>query len=203
MKERLLFLAKLILVSSISFYLWKSFAAKPYILFLNRSIYFIRPFFINNDASLRVLNKIPYFYLVFLSLTLATPHTPLLRRVKLILAGTLVFFAFDFLTVFSGLTSVAGSPKYLYLSALYHTIPPILAVALWIVPNLNEVGNLFEKKVSIPKPSLNHKHIRICPICKKERAGMIDHIRSAHGEKSLRSWKVERFLARQGLSKAL
>jgi len=193
MKERLLFLAKLVVISAVGFYLWKNFASQPYTLFLNRSISFVRPFFINSNANLRILNKVPYFYLVFLSMVLATPHTPILRRIKLLLTGTLVFFAFDFFAVFFGITLIVNQSNYSYLSATYHTLLPILAIALWIVPNLSQIGRLFEKPALVPQVSPRN---RICPVCKKEKTGLLDHIRSSHSEKSLRSWKVKRFLAK-------
>lgn len=197
MKEKLLFLTKLVLISAISFYLWKTFAAGPYTHFLRRSISLIRPLLLKSNADLKILNKVPYFYLVFLSLVLAMPSTQLWKRIRFLLGGTFIFFGLDFATVFFGITSLLQRSEYLYLSALYHTLLTILPVSLWIVPNLSQVGNFFEKLIpEATQTWLNRKSSHVCPICKKEKAGLVDHIRSVHGQRSLKSWRVRRYLAR-------
>lgn len=195
MKERLLFLLKLLLFSAASFALWILVFARPYTLFLERSIGFLYPFVFNREASLKILSKVPYYYLVFLSLTLATPYTTVKRKIKLLLVGTLIFFSFDFLTTMLGITTRLAMRATIFdsaLRALYYTFVYVLPISLWLVPNFNEMGRLFEVKADSGRESKFR-----CPICGKVKTGLVQHIRSAHGEKSLKSWRVKRFLAKQ------
>ncbi len=190
MKAKLLFLAKVLFFSIILFALWESTVAKWYFLSFNYVLPFLSQLFFGEQRQLIVSTHFFPYIIAFIALVLSTPKVRLIRRITIILAGTTIFLIFGYLTVVSGITANAASRPG-PLRTLYETTPLFLPFLFWIIFTHREVSDLF----GIGTITSKIRGDRLCPICGKERAGMVDHIKASHGEKSLKTRKVKRFLS--------
>jgi hypothetical protein len=196
MKAKLLFLVKLFIFSFALFVFWK--APPPlglgrwYNLFLKSAVAYVRFIFSAQEKTMAVMDKGPYYLIPFISLVLSTPKATFIRKIKLITIGITAFFAFDFLTTVSGFTS--SIQPLTALNALYRTTLLVLPIFLWLIPLYQELEDLWKPALETGRESRDHH----CPICGKEKAGLLEHIKSVHGEKALKGWRVRRYLAHTG-----
>jgi len=205
MRKKLLFLSKLLLFSIAVFVLWQNIFLRLYCTSAKHSVDLLYRFLLDVPHGPKVLESTSYYLIPFLSLVLAKSGMSYLRKAKAVAVGLAAFFAFDFALALLGFSTLIVEPPKTemastlapILQVLYVTIELALPLLLWFALVNRDYRNPlgFETPVQAPKVS------RRCPICRKEKAGLIDHIRSAHGEKSLRSWKVRRFLAKESWSR--
>jgi hypothetical protein len=193
-KEKLLFLAKLT-IFSILLFAFKSQVSRAYGFILGTAAGITLPIF--QPGVIFQLTGTDFFnievgFSPFLVLMLATPKMGLLKKAKIIGAGLALFLLIDLIIIWLGIPLEAGDSLFRQDSSaaytIYRTILLILPPVLWLAANYNNLGGLF---LSPEEPA---KTIRTCPICKKEKAGLVDHIIAVHGHKALKSNRVQRYL---------
>lgn len=203
MKDKMKFLGRTILFSLITFLLWENFFLKAYFASIRFAVDTLYWLFLGSPTGPRVLGSTSYYLIPFISMVLAKPGIGLLKRLRAVAVGIGAFLLFDFVLALFGLSTIIVEPARPDVPAilpavsqvLYVTIELALPFLLWFILISRDYRHLLELEGSGELPGRQRS---CCPICKKEKAGLVDHIRSAHGEKSLRSWKVRRFLAKQG-----
>jgi hypothetical protein len=202
MRVKLVYLAKLVAVSAFIFVLWESIFREIYCDGVKYAVDFAHRLFANARNGPRVLESTSYYLIPFLSLVISKPGLSLMRRLKAVGIGLLAFLAVDFLIAAFGLSVLivepasqpeVPAPVSLLVQVLYVSTELGLPLVLWFTLMDVDIRDPLGLRAMAGLPRHNR-----CPICGKEKVGLVDHIRSAHGEKSLMSWKVRRFLAKSG-----
>lgn len=199
MREKFLFLIKVLVFSILLFLLWSQIITL-YAWLVAIGASFLRDFF-GAGVVKSVEAKSSYLLVAFISVLLAASGLTLRRKLKWIAFGIFSMILSDTLTVAteivrlaeqyrSGTSGLSFSAGLLAIS--YHALVLLLPFLLLLLAVQGRVEELWSPLVLTISP-------RVCPICGKERTGLIEHIRTTHGEKALKSWRVRRYLARVGL----
>jgi len=187
---KLLFLAKVLGYSLGLFVLWNPIS-QAYIFILNELSVYLNPLRPMPTGSGEVLYKNSIYMIPFISLILATPKIPIVRRTGIIVIGMLVVLLIDFFSIQYVFYPEGKSSVYVkYLGFIYQSLKWLLPLLLWILPCYPYLGNLLNPQTE--EASVPYYH---CPICEAEHANIIKHIREVHGEKSFKIKKVKRFIA--------
>jgi hypothetical protein len=206
MKDKALFLGRLVLFSLVTFLLWENFFLDIYFASIRHSVDILYRLLFGSPSGPKALGSTSYYLIPFISMVLAKPGIGFLKRLKAIAVGIAVFLLFDFLFAFLGLSTILVEPALRpdvpavlssVLQVLYVTIELSLPFVLWFTLISRDYAHPLGLEA---RPPASGKEGTFCPICKKEKAGLVDHIRSAHGEKALRRWKVRRVLAKRSLT---
>jgi hypothetical protein len=195
-REKILFLAKVLVLSILFFILWTQVIA-IYTWLVATGATFLRNSF-GASAVKSVEAKSSYLLVAFASVILAASRLSLRQKLKWVAIGIFSLALFDILAVATEIVRVAeqyrsGASELSFPAGLlaisYHAFVLLLPFLLLILAVQGKVENLWASPVMIASPG-------VCPICGKERTGLIDHIRSVHGEKALKKRHVRRQLAR-------
>ncbi len=182
--------------------LWENLFLALYVASIRYSVGILYWLLFGSSSGPEVLAT-SYYLIPFISMVLAKSSIGYVKRLKAI-AAEITVLLFDFSFADLGLTTILVGPGLrrdtpaalsTVLQILYVTIELSLPFVLWFTV----IARDYVHPVGLEaRPLVSGKEGTLCPICKKEKAGLVDHIRSVHGEKSLRSWKVKRFLTRNG-----
>lgn len=183
MKPKLLFLAKVLVYSLGLFALWHPIS-QVYV-FILKQLY---PLPVGAEEFL-YRNSI--YVIPFISLILATPKIPIMRKTGIIVIGMIVVLLIDFFPIQYVFYPEGESSVYVkYLGVIYLSFRWLLPLLLWIVPCYPYLGNLLNPRSGESSVTFYH-----CPICEAEHVNIITHIREVHGEKSFKIKNVKRFIA--------
>lgn len=204
MRERLLFLSKLVGASVILFAFWRPLS-KIYIFVLSKAFAYVYLLFYSGDTPRLIeesLYKFSMSLIPFVSLVLATPNIKALRRTGMIAAGLVMFLLFDLTALVllaAFFTLPEGQPAESAIHPLGSTdlfnyvcrgIVLLLSMSLWLVLTQEQVRELLLPKQTPSRP------LGLCPICGKESIAVTDHIRALHGGSVLKMRKVRRYLGK-------
>ncbi|MBI4685331.1 MAG: hypothetical protein HY755_09040 [Nitrospirae bacterium] len=190
MRVKLLFLAKVLGYSLALFALWHPIS-NVYGFFLNLVLSRFYPLY----YMLKPNEKFPYIasltLIPFISLIIATPKMKLLKKAVIITTGTFVFLLIDFVAVQLEIDEISGNPTAFI---TYRSIKLFIPFLMWILTSYPYLGEVFKTKTEETSVTCYS-----CPICRTEHSNIMDHIREVHGEKSLKSKKVRKFISKNQL----
>ena len=199
MKEKLLFVAK-VLALSILLFLLMSRVGAGYVWLVGKIANFIRGLLSARVVELNTAKSLN-FLVPFLAAILSASGLSLKYKLKWLSIGLIAFIIFDTVTVATTIPMLAQeyrpARQYLPIGAIavviHTTLLRILPFLLLLLALKGKLDLLWTPLIRVVPPSL-------CPICGKGRTGLVDHIRSVHGEKALKSGKVRRHLVRTGIT---
>lgn len=135
-------------------------------------------------------------FLPLLALVLATPKIEIKKAFLILLSGLAIFLLIDLVIIWLGIPlKTSGSPldNTTATYTVYRTIILILPLVIWLTSTHNQLKEIFLPKEKLPESA------RVCPICKKEKTGLVDHIKTVHGHKALKKPRVQRYLKKNSL----
>lgn len=198
MKAKLFFLTKVFTLTIFFFVLWPKLE-RIYVDLIATVAIFLRGLL--STASLKSFEIESFYFIIpFLSVLIAANGIPIRHKLKWLALGLIFFIAFDILTVASGITALAsqirsGAKELTLMSELAGFTYQALCMTLPFLALLVALGGKLDQ---LWASSTFLQSSRICPICGKGKTGLVEHIRSVHGEKALKSWRVKRHLTRTG-----
>jgi len=189
MSQRLLYLIKAILVSVALFALW-SWISPFYATLLSSISTYFREVFGASSVTIKKDN-FSFFVIPALSLILASSDN-LSRKMKYLSIAVAILFLYQVFSLATGIVGLASVGFYAgptgftasLVDNFFARIYPILVVLLFFNAKINSFLNR----------SAVQQEIKRCPICGQAKAGLADHIRAVHGEKSLNKPSVRRVL---------
>ena len=137
----------------------------------------------------------------FIALVLATPKTKWKKMAFLIGVGIPILFLFRVILQISYVyLQIPPAPGEFYgISVIFlsGTCRVALPFLLWISLTYKQLLARAEPEPQTILRKAKGKKVYICPFCGAEKVGILDHIRSVHGEEALESEEVKRLLQEQ------
>jgi len=187
--QRLLYLIKAILISVVLFALW-SWISSIYVALLSSVSSYFREIFGASSVTIKK-DTFSFFIIPALSLILASSDN-LSRKLKYLGVSVAILFLYQVFSIATGIAGLASMGFYAGLAGsaasiidnFFARIYPILVVLLFFNAKINSFLNR----------NTAQQEIKRCPICGQAKAGLADHIKAVHGEKSLSKPSVRRVL---------
>jgi len=199
-KAKSLFVIKTIALSALLFLLY-AHVAVGYEWIIAGSATFLRKLFLASPVVSAKVKSV-YYLIPFISALLAASGLELKRKLRWAAIGFVSYCFFDILTVASGLAVIVvrTQPVSNNLFITSGVIPAVHNLLLRILPYILLWFAINGKIENLWAPLVSAASLRVCPICGKGKTGLVEHIRSVHGEKALKSGKVRRHLVRTGIT---
>lgn len=191
LKARPLFIAKTVIFSILLFLLW-FWVSRVYASLLSESASLLRAFF-GADLIEIETETFSYFIIPALSLILAS-SAGLKRKMKYSLITFFLLFVFDTLGLVSGISDLGMGGGNFGENLTSSVAVVIYNSFAWAYPVFIVLAFSGGRPSMLWQPRVKPNKTNRCPICGQAKTGLIDHIRSVHGEKSLKSWRVKRVL---------
>lgn len=198
MNGRLTFLLRFLLAITVILILWVPVwlpipsISQSYISFITHAaVYIAMPIVGLPDVYITTGGGFPGI-IPFIALLLATPDIQRIRKLKLIITGSLLLLTFHLIIV---VLQIVFSSHQTGLLAFYAISGRIaLPLILWVTMSWDVLKPALMMEGVVEEKKDGRKKKYRCPICGEEKVGIIDHIRAVHGGEGLEDEQVKELL---------
>lgn len=198
MNGRLTFLLRFLLAITVILILWVPVwlpipsISQSYISFITHAaVYIAMPIVGLPDVYITTGGGFPGI-IPFIALLLATPDIQWLRKLKLIITGSLLLLTFHLIIVVLQIVFPSHQTGLFDFYAISGRIA--LPLILWVTMSWDVLKPALMIEAVVEEKNDRRKKRYRCPICGEEKVGIIDHIRAVHGREGLENEQVKELL---------